>query len=278
MATLSLVILLALVLVLPRVLLPYMAFHPTREVRHGPRDVGLSYEDVTIVSGPHRLAAWWIPAKGARATLLFCHGNGGDLGHRVGSIEIFNRLGLSVLIFDYRGYGRSEGRPTPVGTAEDARAAWEWLEREKGVRPEDLLLFGRSLGGAVALELTRVVTPRAIILESTFASPFGVARLGRLTWLFPLLRAIMGLGGSWASREIASGLTIPSLHIHSPDDEIVPYAEGVRLFEAKAGEKSFVTIRGDHNDGFMESLDVYEPALDAFVERWFGPRATKDDG
>ena len=158
-------ILIAVCLVLPRLLLPYMAFHPTREVRFTPRDVGLDYEEATILSGGYRLAAWHVPAPRARATLLFCHGNGGNLGHRVESIEIFHRLGLSVLIFDYRGYGDSEGRPTPAGTAEDARAAWEWLAREKGVTPGELLLFGRSLGGAVALELTRQVTPRAIIWE-----------------------------------------------------------------------------------------------------------------
>ena len=254
-----------------RLLFPYMAFHPTREVRRTPREAGLEYERATLLSGGYRLAAWYVPAPNARATLLFCHGNGGNLGHRVESIEIFHRLGLSVFIFDYRGYGESEGRPTPAGTVEDVRAAWDWLVREKGVAPEGLLLFGRSLGGAVALELTREVAPRAVILESTFASVFGAARLGGLPWLFPLLRFLTGLGEFWDSRAIAEGLTVPSLHIHSPDDGIVPYSEGRRLYEAKAGEKAFVTIHGDHNEGFLDSIATYEPALDDFATRHFGP-------
>ena len=268
--TLIEIIILVMLLFSVRLLFPYVAFQPTREVRRTPREAGLAYEDVTLLSGGHRLAAWYVPAPNARATLLFCHGNGGNLGHRVDSIEIFHRLGLSVFIFDYRGYGDSEGRPTPLGTAEDARAAWDWLVKEKGVAPEGLLLFGRSLGGAVALELTREVTPRAIILESTFASIFRVANLGGLAWLFPLLRFLTGLGESWDSQAIAETLTVPSLHIHSPDDGIVPYSEGVRLYEAKAGEKSFVAIHGDHNDGFLDSIAIYEPALDDFITKHFG--------
>ena len=249
-----------------RFLLPSLAFHPTREITATPADAGLRYEDVALTADDGvRLHAWYVPAENARATLLFCHGNGGNLSWRVESLRIFHDLGLSSLVFDYRGYGRSEGSPSPEGIARDARAAWNWLQ-DRGVASGDIVLFGRSLGGAVALELTRSVRPRALILESTFASPFGVLHLD---FMAPLLRA--AVGDIWNSREAAERLTVPTLCIHSPDDGIVPFREGRRLYEAVAGEKAFVEIRGSHNGGFLRSREIYVPALDRFLTEHFGP-------
>ncbi len=261
-----LLLLLVLILAGARFLFPLMAFHPTREGGATPADAGLRYEDVTLTTADGlRLHAWYVPAENARATLLFCHGNGGNLSWRVDSLRIFHDLGLSAFIFDYRGYGQSEGAPSAEGLDLDARAAWEWLLREKGVPPDRIVLFGRSLGGAVALSLTRSVRPRALILESTFASPFGVLYLD---FLAPLLR--LAVGDVWNSREAAARLTIPTLCVHSPDDGIVPFREGRRLYEAVAGEKTFVEIRGGHNDGFLESRETYVPALERFLTEHFG--------
>ena len=248
-----------------RFLLPSLAFHPTREITATPADAGLRYEDVALTADDGvRLHAWYVPAENARATLLFCHGNGGNLSWRVESLRIFHDLGLSSLVFDYRGYGRSEGSPSPEGIARDARAAWNWLQ-DRGSASGDIVLFGRSLGGAVALELTRSVRPRVLILESTFASPFGVLHLD---FMAPLLRA--AVGDIWNSREAAERLTVPTLCIHSPDDGIVPFREGRRLYEAVAGEKAFVEIRGSHNGGFLRSREIYVPALDRFLTEHFG--------
>ena len=248
-----------------RFLLPSLAFHPTREIIATPADAGLRYEDVTLTADDGvRLHAWYVPAENARATLLFCHGNGGNLSWRVESLRIFHDLGLSSFVFDYRGYGQSEGSPSPEGVARDARAAWNWLQ-DRGAASGDIVLFGRSLGGAVALELTRSVRPRALILESTFASPFGVLHLD---FMAPLLRA--AVGDIWNSREAAERLTVPTLCIHSPDDGIVPFREGRRLYEAVAGEKAFVEIRGSHNGGFLRSREIYVPALDRFLTEHFG--------
>ena len=257
--------LLVAVMAAARPLLPSLAFHPTRELSASPEDAGLRYEDVTLTTEDGvRLHAWYVPAENARATLLFCHGNGGNLSWRVNSLRIFHDLGLTSLIFDYRGYGRSEGTPSPEGVARDARAAWDWLQ-SKGVSPHEIVLFGRSLGGAVALELTRSVTPRVLILESTFASPFGVLRLD---FLAPLLRA--AVGDIWNSREAAERLAVPTLCIHSPDDGIVPFREGRRLYEAVAGEKTFMEIRGGHNEGYWESRETYIPALARFLTAHLG--------
>ena len=248
-----------------RFLLPSLAFHPTREITATPADAGLRYEDVALTADDGvRLHAWYVPAENARATLLFCHGNGGNLSWRVESLRIFHDLGLSSFVFDYRGYGRSEVSPSPEGIARDARAAWNWLQ-DRGVASGDIVLFGRSLGGAVALELTRSVRPRVLILESTFASPFGVLHLD---FMAPLLRA--AVGDIWNSREAAERLTVPTLCIHSPDDGIVPFREGRRLYEAVAGEKAFVEIRGSHNGGFLRSREIYVPALDRFLTEHFG--------
>lgn len=249
-----------------RFLLPSLAFHPTREITATPADAGLRYEDVALTADDGvRLHAWYVPAENARATLLFCHGNGGNLSWRVESLRIFHDLGLSSLVFDYRGYGRSEGSPSPEGIARDARAAWNWLQ-DRGSASGDIVLFGRSLGGAVALELTRSVRPRALILESTFASPFGVLHLD---FMAPLLR--VAVGDIWNSREAAERLTVPTLCIHSPDDGVVPFREGRRLYEAVAGEKAFVEIRGSHNGGFLQSREIYVPALERFLTKHFGP-------
>ena len=203
-------------------------------------------------------------AENARATLLFFHGNAGNISHRLGSIEIFHSLGLSVFIVDYRGYGESGGRPTITGTAHDARAAWGWLTREKKTPPEKIVVFGRSLGGAIAMDLMRHATPRALILESTFSSlPDMVGDL-----LSPIARLLVG--DVWNSVEVARTLTVPTLCIHSPGDEVGPWRLGKRLFDAVASEKTFVEIHGDHNEGFLDSIDVYRPALDAFLTKQFG--------
>lgn len=256
---------LVVLMAVARFLLPSLAFHPTREITATPADAGLRYEDVALTADDGvRLHAWYVPAENARATLLFCHGNGGNLSWRVESLRIFHDLGLSSFVFDYRGYGRSEGSPSPEGIARDARAAWNWLQ-DRGVASGDIVLFGRSLGGAVALELTRSVRPRVLILESTFASPFGVLHLD---FMAPLLRA--AVGDIWNSREAAERLTVPTLCIHSPDDGIVPFREGRRLYEAVAGEKAFVEIRGSHNGGFLRSREIYVPALDRFLTEHFG--------
>jgi fermentation-respiration switch protein FrsA (DUF1100 family) len=128
-------------------------------------------------------------------------------------------------------------------------------------------VFGRSLGGAVALELARRVKPRALILESTFSS---LSDMIQIDFLTPVARLVTG--DAWNSAEAASALTAPALYIHSPDDRIVPYRLGRRLYDAAAGDKTFLEIRGDHNGGFLDSLDVYLPALDAFLTKYLsGP-------
>jgi fermentation-respiration switch protein FrsA (DUF1100 family) len=152
----------------------------------------------------------------------------------------------------------------------DALAAWEWLTKERGVPADEIVVFGRSVGGAIAMELTRRVEPRALILESTFSS---LPDMVRVPFLVPLARFVVG--DVWNSAEAAAKLSVPVLYIHSPDDGVVPYELGKRLYDAIAGEKTFVEIRGGHNEGFLESIETYRPALDAFFAKIFGSKTAE---
>ncbi|MDR3354654.1 MAG: alpha/beta hydrolase [Synergistaceae bacterium] len=249
-----------------RHLLPRIVFIPSRNIVTTPGDYGLPFDDVMITTSDGvSINGWFVPAPEARGTLLFFHGNAGNISHRMDSIEIFHNLGLSVFIIDYRGFGRSGGSCSISGTTEDAAAAWRYLTGERGISPEDIVVFGRSIGGAVAMQLMARVKPRALILESTFSS---LAEMIRVPFLVPLARLIAG--GAFDSAQIASKLTVPTLFIHSPDDEIVPYRLGRRLYESAAGEKTFAEIHGGHNDGFLKSIDIYRAALDEFLRERLG--------
>lgn len=263
---LRLLLYLVLLLVFVRFALARIVFHPAKGLTRTPQAAGLAFEDVRLTTEDGvNIHGWYVPAKNARASLLFFHGNAGNISHRLESIEIFHSLGLSVFIIDYRGYGISEGSATIKGTAADALAAWRWLTGEKKTPPEKIVVFGRSLGGAVAMELMRHVTPRALILESTFSS---LPDMVRIDLLSPVARLL--IGDIWNSVEVARSLTVPALCIHSPGDEVVPFRLGRRLYDAIASDKTFVEIHGGHNDGFVDSIDTYHPALDAFLTKHFG--------
>lgn len=267
----KIVLVLALILVFVfglRFAVPVFVFFPTSRIEHTPAAINLYFEDVTLTTQDNvRLHAWYIPVPNARATLLFFHGNGGNISHRLSSIDIFHDLGLSVFILSYRGYGQSRGRPSIRGTKLDALAAWQWLTEYRKIPAENIVVFGRSLGGAVAMELMRSVTPGALILESTFSSLADMSP-------FPARIAPFLLGGDfWNSVETAATLTIPTLCIHSQRDEVVPFRQGRRIYEAVASEKTFLEIHGGHNTGFMQSLEIYTAGLDRFLTAHFGPRA-----
>lgn len=246
-----------------------LLYQPTRTVTATPADIGLAYEDVRLVNAlGTKLHGWWLPRPEARFTLLFCHGNGGNVSHRLESLRIFHDLGLSVLIFDYSGYGRSGGEPSEVATRADARAAWDWLA-QRGIDPGTVILFGRSLGGGVAARLAADVattsgtrgTPAAgLILESTFTS---VPDMGAR--LYPWLPVRLLVRDRYDSTNALAGLRIPALFIHSTDDEMVPHALGRALFDGYQGPKSFLVLRGGHNDGFLLTGEAYVAGLARFL-------------
>jgi uncharacterized protein len=235
---------------------------PGRQLAATPAAIGLDYEDLRIATADgEELHAWFIPAREERGVLLFFHGNAGNISHRLESLRIFNGLALSVLILDYRGYGQSTGSPTEEGTYEDARAAWRYLVEERGVPGERIVLFGRSLGGAVATWLAAEHRPRGLIVESTFRSVPEVA--AELYWFLPV-RALARI--EYPVEELIARVEAPLLIVHSRDDEIIPFHHGEALYRAANPPKQMLVLSGGHNVGFMLGGQAYVQGLEAFLD------------
>jgi len=241
-----------------------LLYFPLRSLSLTPAAGGLAYEEVWLETADGiTLYGWFIPAMPRRGVLLFFHGNAGNISHRLDSIATFHRLGLSTLIVDYRGYGRSQGRPTEPGTYQDAEAAWRYLVEERQISPADIVIFGRSLGGGVASWLAQRHTPGALILESTFTSVTDIA-----TQQYPFL-PVRQLGRiHYDTLARLPEIGCPVLIVHSPDDRLIPYEHGQSLFAAAGEPKEFLEIRGDHNNGFIISASAYEARLNDFISRY----------
>lgn len=206
---------------------------------------GLDFEDVSFVSSDGtRLHGWYVRHENPRAVILFSHGNAGNLSHRAETARVLNKLvGVSVMLYDYRGYGRSEGRPSEKGIMNDARSARSWLANREGIDCQEIVLMGRSLGGAVSVDLAQDGA-RALILESTFTSIPDMAAI-HYPWL-PLRRLLRTRFDSMDKIQAYRG---PLLQSHGNADQIVPFEVGRRLHDAANEPKQFLVIEGgDHND------------------------------
>lgn len=242
--------------------LPGMVFYPDRQQVATPADWGLQYEDVHMTAEDGtKLHGWFIPATQSDRVLLFFHGNAGNISHRGESIKIFHRLGLNILIIDYRGYGQSEGAPGEQGLYQDAAAAWQYLTGQKGFKPEQVAIFGRSLGGTVAAQLASRIRPAALILESTMSSLHDFAKIA-----YPVLSRLVVLRYRFNVVGHLQSITCPVLVLHSPDDDIMPYSLGEKVYQAARQPKEFFKITGNHNSGFLESQPAYEQALGRFLK------------
>ncbi len=237
---------------------------PSRQVETTPAALGLAYESVTLIAHDQiELDAWFVPAPEARGVILFCHGNAGNISHRLDSLLIFHRLGFSTLIFDYRGYGRSQGKPTEEGTYSDAEAAWQYLVAERGIGPERIVLFGRSLGAAVAAKLVTVHQPGGLIIESCFTSVPDMA-----AQLYPLLPARLLSRLNYNVLAHLPHIACPLLVVHSRDDEIIPFGHGERIYAAARPPKMFLELKGGHNEGFLITGPAYTQGLADFLEEY----------
>jgi fermentation-respiration switch protein FrsA (DUF1100 family) len=263
----SIYVLLALALYLLQGKMVFLSNMPGRALTASPGDIGLEYEDVFLTSSDdERIHGWYVPAANPRGVVLFFHGNAGNISHRLDSIAIFNQLGLSTLIIDYRGYGQSSGKTSEQGTYLDAQAAWDYLVEERGIAEERIIIFGRSLGGAIGAWLGSHQSPAAVIIESSFSS--GVD-MGRRMYPFLPVRLITRL--RYPVAEYASRMQSPVLVVHSRDDEIIPFEMGETIYSAVTQTKSFLELHGDHNAGFYLSRQTYIPGLDRFMESVLGP-------
>jgi fermentation-respiration switch protein FrsA (DUF1100 family) len=242
-------------------------YYPTKAVTGAPDALGMKFQDLRLdTPDGEKLQAWYVSAAATNRTaytLLFCHGNAGNIADRLGSIRTFHDLGLDVLIFDYRGYGNSTGRPTEEGTRLDADTAWRYLTRVRVTPASRIILFGRSLGGAVAARLAAEVTPQpaALVLESTFSSaPDMGARM------FPYLPIRLLSRFRYDTVAAVRKVPCPVLVAHGRGDSQIPFALGQKVFAAANEPKRFIEIEGDHNDGGMDSDANYREAFREFLK------------
>ncbi len=240
-----------------------LIYFPIRHISATPADIGLTYEPVWLETADGvKLSGWYVPAKEARGVVLFFHGNAGNISHRLDSIGTFHRLGLSVFIIDYRGYGQSEGKTSEQGTYLDAEAAWRYLVEDQQIPADEIILFGRSLGGAVAAWLAQKHTPGLLILESSFTSVPDVAAKH-----YPFFPVRLLARFKYNTLERLPEINCPVLVVHSPDDEIIPYSHGEQLFAAAQEPKDFLNLSGGHNEGVFIMGKRYEAGLDAFITK-----------
>ncbi len=240
-----------------------LIFPRTREIYRTPADAPFQweYEDVYVTVDGEKTHGWFIPLEDARGYVLFSHGNAGNIADRLESIQLLRRLGFSVLAYDYGGYGRSEGRPSEKRVYADVEAMWRYLTETRGIAPEEIVVFGRSLGGAAAAHLAAHTEPAAVVLESTFTSIPDVVRS------IPLLGWVLapGVRHTLPSIQKVPHIRAPLLIIHSEDDNIIPYAHGRRLYDAATPPKEFLDIQGDHNEGFVVSMPQYLDGWERFL-------------
>ncbi|MFZ5800065.1 MAG: alpha/beta hydrolase [Candidatus Omnitrophota bacterium] len=230
-----------------------------REIEIAPKAVGLDYEEVYFRAADKVLLnGWLIKHPKAAATVIFFHGNAGNISHRLDKLRFFYDLGLNVFIIDYRGYGKSQGRPDEEGIYRDSRAAYDYLSGRSDFAGK-MIVYGESLGGAAAVDLAVSRRPSALIIDSAFSSAKDMAKA-----VFPLLPAFL-VQSKFNSLEKVKKITIPKLFIHSANDEIVPFAQAEKLFKAAAEPKEFLKITGGHNSGFFESKAQLKEGIKQFL-------------
>ena len=242
-------------------------YFPDTEIVMTPAAIALEFEDISFqASDGTKLHGWYLPGEKDKPLILFCHGNAGNISHRIDNLRLFHELGLSVFIFDYRGYGQSEGKATEAGTYDDIRGALSWL-KTKGWSEQQMIYFGRSLGAAVALQLAIEHPPAGLVLESPFSS---IEAIGKHH--YPLLWILAGwaLEARYDNLAKISQLGAPLLIFHGDEDEIIPQQMGKALFERAPQPKQFYSIPfAGHNNTYDEGGVKYWQQWRDFVQTIF---------
>jgi fermentation-respiration switch protein FrsA (DUF1100 family) len=240
-----------------------LVYFPTVGSATDPSAHGIAFRDLTLETGPETTVhAWLLEAREPRGLLLFAHGNAGNIDHRIELARPFLDMGLSVLLFDYRGYGTSRGTPSEAGLYADALAAFDRLVAENGRQPAPILGYGESLGAAILVELARHRPLAALILESPFTSLPDVGAQH-----YPWLPVRWLARDRYDNRAKVGKLATPLLVIHSRSDEIVPFAHGQALHDEARGPKELLVTSGGHNDGGFRLRPEWIGAVGAFVDR-----------
>lgn len=250
--------------VIPASLLHGLLYYPDPILIATPDEAGLAYEDVFVTTDDGvTVHGWFLPHPQPQATLYFLHGNAGNISQRLAMLERLHGAGYQIFILDYRGYGRSEGEPSERGTYADALAGWHWLHERVGEEDAPLILYGRSLGGAVAawLAVQPGASPDGVVLESTFSS---VRAMAGVVAPFPGLGRL--LANVYPTVERVGQLHSPLLLIHGDRDEVVPVSHVNTLYAAAAEPKTLYIVSGAlHNNVLFVAGDAYLEQLGSFV-------------
>jgi len=242
---------------------PRMIYYPSRQIDQTPELAGLKYEDVTLTtSDGFHINGWFLSAKAERPanlTVLLFHGNAGNISHRLDKLAVLRDLGVDTFIIDYRGYGRSEGAPDEPGTYHDARAAYDYLVQQRKVASRSIVVYGESLGSAIAADLATKVGVGGLILEEAFTS---IGDVGQK--MFPFFPVRWLARNKYDTLAKIPHIKVPLLIFHSRDDEIFSIRHAQRLLAAANNPKQFVELRGHHNDAFLVSADTYHAAIQTF--------------
>lgn len=241
----------------------HLVFYPEagREIIATPDQFGLPYQDIHLKTADGvDLHGWYVPVAESRGTVLLLHGNAGNISHRIDTLQMFYRLGYSTLIIDYRGYGNSGGTPGEEGSYRDSEAAWRYLTGQLHIPPRRIVVFGESLGGAVAAWLSARYKPGALVIASGFTS---VPELGQQLYPYLPMRWLTNI--QYDTRENLRAVAAPVLIAHSPDDDIVPFEHGRALFAAAHTPKQFLELAGGHNEGYIFTRATWTGALEDFL-------------
>jgi fermentation-respiration switch protein FrsA (DUF1100 family) len=245
---------------------PNFIYYPSRPLGRTPADMGLHFEDVWLnTDDGMRINGWFIPATAPRTTpftILLFHGNAGNMGDRFEKQQILHALGVDFFMIDYRGYGRSEGSPNEQGTYRDAQTAYEYLTKVQKRDPRTIIVYGESLGAAIAVDLASKVPVGGVIIEEPFTSAGDVGQK-----MFPFLPVRWLVRNKYDTLSKIAGIHAPLLILHSRQDEFFPMSHAERLLAAAREPKRLVELRGGHNDAFLTSEETYRTALKDFLSR-----------
>lgn len=239
-----------------------MVFVPTRNSVMTPDEFGIKFEEVSLrVSEQDSIHGWYFPVDSSAPTILFCYGNAGNKSRRMISIQFFIEQGLNLVIFDYRGYGQSDGKPGETNCYDDVERVYRWLVDEKKISPKKIIIFGRSLGGAIAIELATRVECAGLIVESSFTSIPDMSRL-----MFPYMFTDQLTKNKFDSIKKIKSVECPLLVTHSVEDDLIPFSMGRKLFEQGAEPKMFFELTGRHNDRDFLRDSAYIQTIKEFVQ------------
>lgn len=250
-----------------KVMEPRFIFHPTMALELNPKLAGFEYTDVVIQSGADKIHGWFIKSDKSKPLVIFFHGNAGNISHRLDFIRFMEPLKLNFLLMDYKGYGRSEGSPSVSAVEEDAIATLLWANEKLKAPFNQIILWGRSMGGAAALyAASQKPEVAGVIVESSFISLRRIA-----SELFPAV-PVAFISDSWNNDDIVSSISTPKLFIHGTKDEIIPFRHTEELFRIAKEPKQALPIKSGHNDTYIRGGNVYRKAVGDWIFKVTGTK------